>query len=99
MLPFFILRDAYMVAIASAIASQKEILIFDEPTRGLDLKNMMKVSENLIYLHKLGITSFIITQDFELIMQACSHILHLENGRVRDNYKIDEAKLKEFFLK
>lgn len=86
------------VAIASAIASKKEILIFDEPTSGLDLKNMMKVSENLVYLQKLGITSFIITHDYELILQTCSHILHLENGQVKDNYKIDEEKLREFFL-
>ncbi|WP_406533945.1 ABC transporter ATP-binding protein [Methanobrevibacter sp.] len=86
------------VAIASAIASEKEILIFDEPTSGLDLKNMMKVSENLIYLQSLGITSFIITHDFELIMETCSHILHLENGNVVDNYKIDEEKLRKFFL-
>ena len=87
------------VAIASAIASEKEILIFDEPTSGLDLKNMMKVSENLIYLQNLGITSFIITHDFELILEACSHVIHLENGQVKDNYKIDEKKLRKFFLK
>ncbi len=87
------------VAIASAIASKKEILIFDEPTSGLDLKNMMKVSENLRYLQSLGITSFIITHDFELIMEACSHVLHFENGKLIDNYKIDEEKLKRFFLK
>lgn len=86
------------VAITSAIASKKEILIFDEPTSGLDLKNMTKVSENLVYLQKLGITSFIITHDFELILQTCSHVLHLENGQVKDNYKIDEEKLREFFL-
>lgn len=86
------------VAIASAIASKKEILIFDEPTSGLDLKNMMKVSENLIYLQKLGITSFIITHDFELIMEACSHVLHFEDGKIIDDYKIDEEKLKKFFL-
>ena len=87
------------VAIASAIASGKEILIFDEPTSGLDLKNMMKVSENLIYLQKLGITSFIITHDFELIMDVCSHVLHMEDGKIIDNYKINEDKLKNFFLK
>lgn len=87
------------VAIASAIASKKEILIFDEPTSGLDLKNMMKVSENLMYLQRLGITSFIITHDFELICEACSHILHFDDGKIIDNYQIDENKLKNFFLK
>lgn len=87
------------VAIASAIASKKEILIFDEPTSGLDLKNMMKVSENLKYLQRLGITSFIITHDFELICEACSHILHFDDGKIIDNYQIDENKLKNFFLR
>ena len=87
------------VAIASAIASKKEILIFDEPTSGLDLKNMMKVSENLRYLQSMGITSFIITHDFELICEACSHVLHFDDGKIIDSYKIDEEKLKEFFLK
>jgi energy-coupling factor transport system ATP-binding protein len=87
------------VAIASAIASKKEILIFDEPTSGLDLKNMMKVSENLRYLQSLGITSFIITHDYELICEACSHILHFDDGKIIDNYKIDENKLKDFFLR
>ena len=87
------------VAIASAIASGKELLIFDEPTSGLDLKNMMKVSENLKYLQSIGVTSFIITHDYELIMESCSHIIHMENGRIIDNYKIDEEKLKKFFLK
>lgn len=86
------------VAIASAIASGKEILIFDEPTSGLDLRNMMKVSDNLKYLQSIGITSFIITHDYELIMEACSHVLHFEDGKIIDNYKIDEGKLKEFFL-
>lgn len=86
------------VAIASAIASKKEILIFDEPTSGLDLKNMMKVSENLRYLQSLGITSFIITHDFELICEVCSHVLHFDEGKIIDNYKIDGEKLKDFFL-
>ena len=87
------------VAIVSAILAEKEILIFDEPTSGLDLKNMMKVSENLVYLQKLGITSFIITHDFELIMEVCSHVLHMEDGKIIDNYKINEEKLGNFFLK
>ena len=60
---------------------------------------MMKVSENLVYLQKLGVTSFIITHDFELIMEVCSHILYMEDGKIIDNYKINEEKLENFFLK
>lgn len=86
------------VAIGSALASMKDILIFDEPTSGLDLRHMREVSDILVNLQKLGITSFIVTHDYELICESCSHVLHFENGRIIDSYKIDEEKLKKFFI-
>lgn len=86
------------VAIGSALASMKDILIFDEPTSGLDLRHMNEVSDILINLQKLGITSFIVTHDYELICEACSHVLHFENGKIIDSYQIDEDKLKKFFI-
>lgn len=51
------------------------------------------------YSLSIGVSSFIITHDYELIMETCSHIIHMEDGRIIDNYKTDEEKLKEFFLK
>jgi len=89
------------VAIGSAIASGKEIIIFDEPTSGLDLKHMKKVANNIKNLQKKGITLFIISHDLELILECCSHVLHFENGKVIDNYILDnigEEKLKKFFI-
>ena len=76
----------------------KDILIFDEPTSSLDLRHMREVSDILVNLQKLGITSFIVTHDYELICESCSHVLHFENGRIIDSYKIDEEKLKKFFI-
>lgn len=51
------------VAIASAIASDRTILILDEPTSGLDFKNMKEVSNEMIRLKENGKTIFIITHD------------------------------------
>jgi ATP-binding cassette subfamily B protein len=56
------------------------------------------VCENLKYLQNLGITSFIITHDFELICESCSHIIHLDDGKIIDNYNVDDKKLRDFFL-
>ena len=89
------------VAIASAVASRREIIIFDEPTSGLDLKHMKEVSQNLKQLCKRGKSLLVITHDVELIAECCTHILHLENGNVADNYTLDcegFEKLKSFFL-
>lgn len=89
-------------AIASAIASKRRVIIFDEPTSGLDYLHMNHVAENLRTLSEMGKLVFVITHDLELIMKCCTDILHLENGRVKEFYELDEEKegrLKQFFVK
>ena len=70
-------------AIASAILAGKRILIFDEPTSGLDYNSMVQTAELIGSLEK-DITVLIITHDMELIERCCTHILHIENGRISE---------------
>lgn len=89
------------VAIATAIVSEREILVFDEPTSGLDLRHMGEVAQILSELCKMGKTILVITHDYELIMNCCSYVLHLEEGEIKEQYKLDKAgyrKLREFFI-
>lgn len=89
------------LAIASSIASGRSILVFDEPTSGLDLRHMHEVSESIRKLSEDGKTVLIVTHDPEFILSCCNHILHLEDGRLRDNYPLDEPgrdKLIQYFL-
>lgn len=88
------------VAIGSAIISEREIIVFDEPTSGLDFKHMKDVAGELQLLQKMGKTVIVITHDYELVASCCTYALHLENGTVEEQYKIDESgirKIKEFF--
>ncbi|MBO6165524.1 MAG: ABC transporter ATP-binding protein [Eubacterium sp.] len=66
------------VAVASAVASGRDILVFDEPTSGLDFKHMLKVSDLLKDLQKRGKTIIIVTHDIELIKNACTYLLSFE---------------------
>ena len=68
-------------AIASAILAGKRILIFDEPTSGLDYNSMVQTAKLIGSLDK-SITVLIVTHDMELIERCCTHILHIENGRI-----------------
>ncbi len=83
------------VAIASAIASEREIVIFDEPTSGLDLRHMKEVADNLRKLAAMGKTIFVITHDPEFILSCCTHILHLEKGKVSVNEPLDGSGVKK----
>ena len=70
------------VAVASAVASGREIMIFDEPTSGLDFRHMEEVAKVLGKLQKAGKTLFIITHDPELIERCCDYFIFIENGEV-----------------
>ena len=70
------------VAIGSAIASDKEILIFGEPTSGLDYEHMLEVSEIIKHLKAEGRTSFIITHDPEFLKECCDYLIFMENGKL-----------------
>lgn len=77
------------VAIASALCAGKEIIFYDEPTSGLDRRGMESFGEILSEMRS-EITSVIITHDPELILRCCTHILHVENGRVMGFYPLNE---------
>ncbi|WDV44360.1 ABC transporter ATP-binding protein [Clostridiaceae bacterium M8S5] len=88
------------VAIASGMIAQKEIMIFDEPTSGLDYRSMKNMSAIMHDLVIKGSYVFIVTHDLELIMECCTHVLHLENGQVMGNYDLDKEghqKIIEYF--
>ena len=89
------------VAIASALASGREVVLYDEPTSGLDLKHMREVSSCMRKLHDDGVTQIVVTHDPEFILSCCDHALLIEDGRVADLYELDDEgskKLLGFFL-
>ena len=88
-------------AIASALCAKKDLLIFDEPTSGLDRRGMERFGSLLRELQTSAALSLVITHDPELIMSCCTHILHIENGRVLAFYPLNNAgieRVSAYFL-
>ena len=88
------------VAIASAILADKSLLVFDEPTSGLDYCHMEQTAK-LIASLKGKKTTIIVTHDPELIVRCCTHILHLEEGSIREIYELNQEgieRLEHFFF-
>jgi phospholipid/cholesterol/gamma-HCH transport system ATP-binding protein len=71
------------VALARAIAAEPEIIIFDEPTTGLD-PIMADVINNLIVqcVHDLGATAVSITHDMASVRKIADRIAMIYKGRI-----------------
>lgn len=90
------------VAIASAVASERPLILFDEPTSGLDLLHMRQVADSVNRLATSGKTVIIVTHDPEFILRCCDYVVHMENGRVEESYSLndmaDRERLLDFFM-
>ncbi|MFN8047507.1 MAG: ABC transporter ATP-binding protein [Ancrocorticia sp.] len=70
------------LAIGTALASGREIIILDEPTSGLDLVHMRAVSAALKELTKAGRTVIVVTHDSELAALCADSVVELRAGKV-----------------
>ena len=89
------------VAIASALCAGKDILFYDEPTSGLDRRGMERFGTLLRAMRDKVLCSLIITHDPELILQCCTHVLHVRDGRAVALYPLDDegaARVRSYFL-
>jgi len=79
------------VALARAIAAEPEIIIFDEPTTGLD-PIMGDVINDLIVkcVHDLGATAVSITHDMASAHKIADRIAMIYKGRIIWNGKVSE---------
>jgi phospholipid/cholesterol/gamma-HCH transport system ATP-binding protein len=71
------------VAVARAIALPPRILLYDEPTTGLDPSNVEKVNELILDLKgKLGVTSVVVTHDMASALKVSDRLAMLHEGRI-----------------
>ncbi len=72
------------VAIARALANDPKIIIADEPTGNLDLKNSEEVMKILSNLNRDGRTIIMVTHNPE-ITGNCSRVIRLRDGRILES--------------
>jgi phospholipid/cholesterol/gamma-HCH transport system ATP-binding protein len=71
------------VAIARAIVGQQRYLLYDEPTAGLDPVNVENIAGLIRRLQRdLGVTSIVVTHDFELAKHVGDQVAILDGGRI-----------------
>ena len=82
------------LAAACSMVCGKDLLVFDEPTSGLDYDSMVRLAELIRQLSKIGKIIFIVTHDYEFFCRTCTRVLHLDRGRVMDDFSISEESVQ-----
>lgn len=83
------------VGLARALASSPKIMLFDEPTTGLDPTAIRLIDELIIKLKKdFGITSVTVTHDIESAKRISDRWILLNNGSIVANGPVNELVSK-----
>jgi energy-coupling factor transport system ATP-binding protein len=81
--PFFMgLAERKLVAIASVLAMEPELLVLDEPATGADHESALRIMNYLAGLHRDGLTIVIVTHDVSLAANFADRIVVLQSGSI-----------------
>ena len=84
--------ECQRTAIARAIVHQPDLVLADEPTANLDAENSHHIMKILVQLNEELSTSFIFATHDEKIMAYLRRIIHLDDGQIIKDEKIENPE-------
>ena len=84
--------ECQRTAIARAIVHQPTLVLADEPTANLDAENSHHIMKIMLQLNQELSTSFVFATHDEKIMAYLRRIIHLNDGQITKDEKIDNPK-------
>jgi phospholipid/cholesterol/gamma-HCH transport system ATP-binding protein len=84
------------VGLARAIAMQPEVILYDEPTTGLDPITVRRINGMILSLQeRLGITSVVVTHDMDTVFTVTDRLALVHDRRIAFTGTPEEAKTAE----
>ena len=70
-------------------------MFFDEPSRGIDVNAKQQIFKIIWDMSRQGISSIMVSSELEELIEVCTRILIMRNGRIvgevsPDNVKVDQ---------
>jgi ABC-type multidrug transport system ATPase subunit len=83
------------LAIASCLLGDPEIMIFDEPTNGLDPEGIAEIRELIKKLHHEGKTIIMASHLLDEVEKVCTHVAILKRGELLATGDVNEILVNE----
>lgn len=72
------------VALGRALITKPQVVLFDEPTTGLDPERKFSVFEMIAdYRERFGFTALVVSHDIPEVFEISDHVAWLDGGRIR----------------
>ena len=78
------------VGLARSMVMDPEVLLYDEPTAGLDPFNTRRIEDLILRLKATGVTSILVTHDMPVALEVCDRLALLINGVIAEELTPNE---------
>jgi ABC-2 type transport system ATP-binding protein len=83
------------LAIGAALLAKPEVIVFDEPTNGLDPVGILEIRELIKSLSKQGTTIIMASHLLDEVEKVCTHVAIMKKGTLVASGSVDEVLRNE----
>ena len=85
------------VVIAKWLNTQPRVLLFDEPTRGIDIQAKQQIFRLMWELSTQGISAIFVSSELEELLEVCHRILIMQKGCITGEIMPEEITPRKLF--
>jgi ribose transport system ATP-binding protein len=76
-----------------------KIVIFDEPSRGIDVNAKQQIFQIIWDLSRRGLSSIVVSSELEELLEICNRILIIKDGLFIDEVNPDDLSVNELYVR
>lgn len=80
---------------ARAVILEPKVVLFDEPTAGLDPVNIKRLLQTILSFKKEGMTGIFVTHDVPAAFDICDRVAILNHGKIEKLLSVEEMKASD----
>ena len=87
------------VVLGNWLGNRPRVMLFDEPTRGVDVQAKQQIFSAMWDLSREGIASIFVSTELEELVEVCHRILILREGRIEGEAQPENLSAEELTLR
>jgi ribose transport system ATP-binding protein len=85
------------VVVGNWLNTSPKIMLYDEPSRGIDVSAKQQIFEIMWEQARKGISTIFVSTELEELLEVCNRILIMRHGRIVDEVNPDELNINELY--
>ncbi|MHC4635993.1 MAG: sugar ABC transporter ATP-binding protein [Planctomycetota bacterium] len=86
------------VVVGNWLNTKPRVILFDEPTRGIDVQAKQQIFQIMWDLSREGVSSIFVSSELEELVEVCHRILVMKKGRIVDEVEPGKISADQLFV-